>query len=388
VLTFALIVVSVRLLGYTYATVRVVTVCGVFVIGNAFALYFGCVFQGFERMEFTAMSRVIQTLVLLAGAVVLSRGFATAEHYAMLYAGAGLVSAIFAWSVASIGFVKPGFSIDLGEWKRMLRLGLPIGIASALVAFYYWNGSTLLLRFRGDAAVGNYSAAFRLTWGLAFAGFAFSAAIYPLLSRLFVSDPERSARALERGIRYMTMLTLPIATFGVVFARPVILLLYGGSYQGAVVVLRVIAWWGVCASLNSLLFTYFISANRSGTVTVQTGLALAVNLALNFALIPIIGAVGAAVSIVAAEAISLVFLVVRQRRTPARVRMRPILGTALRVVMALAVGGVAASAAGRWHPIAGLAVGLALYLLVLAAARGIGRDDWTLVRSVLNGRDV
>jgi O-antigen/teichoic acid export membrane protein len=387
VLTYALIVVSVRLIGYAHETVRVVTVCGLFVIGNAFALYLGCVFQGFERMEFTAMSRVIQTLVLVAGAVVLSRGFAGAEHYAMLYAGAGLVSALFAWSVASIGFVKPGFSIDLGEWRRMLRAGLPIGIATALVAFYYWNGSALLIRLQGDAAVGNYNAAFRLIWGLAFAGFAFSGAIYPLLSRLFVNDPERSVRALEQGIRYLAMLTLPIATFVAVFARPVILLLYGGGYLGAVVVLRVLAWWGVCASLNSLLSNYFFSANRSGTVTAQSGLALGVNLVLNFTLIPAIGAVGAAVSIVAAEAISLVFLVVQQRRTPARVRVRPVLGTALRAVTALAVAGLAASAAARWNLYAGLAAGTAVYLLVLVAVRGVDRGDWTLLRPLLKSRD-
>jgi O-antigen/teichoic acid export membrane protein len=386
-LVLVLIAVSVRLLGYPPATVRVVGICSLFVIESAFTLYFGYVFQGFERMEFTAMTRVLQTLILIAGALVLSHRPPRAEWYAMVFAGAGLVSAAFAWSVSSIGFVRPGFGFDLREWRTMLRSALPIGIASACVAFYYWNGSTLLSKLRGDAAVGNYNAAFRLIMGMTFVGLAFSGAVFPLLSRLFYGTPERLPRALEVSMRYQTIVALPLCVFGAALAGPVVAVLYGNTYDGAVPVLRTLAFWGGCACLNSLLCMYSIAVDRARAFMVQAGLAFGVNLALNVVLIPVLGAVGAALSMVVAEAASLVFYIVYLRKVPSRMRVGPVLSTALRGLASAAAGAVVSVIVVRWNLFVGLVIGPLLYCVLLTATRGVGKDDWHFFRTLLRGAD-
>jgi O-antigen/teichoic acid export membrane protein len=386
-LVMALIVGSVRLLGYPLSTVRVVSICSLFVVESAFAQYFGFVFQGFERMEFTALSRVLQTATLIAGAVLLSRGSASAERYALVYAGAGLVSVAFAWSVSSIGFVKPGFAFDLSEWRVMLRAALPVGIASAFVVFYYWNGSTLLSKLQGDVAVGNYNAAFRLVTGMTFAGFAFSGAVFPFLSRLHLRTPERLPKALEVSMRYMTIVALPLGVLGTALASSIITALYGNAYHGAVPVFRVLVLWGGCACLNAVLSNYFISVDRARTFTVQAGLALGVNLVLNVALIPILGAVGAALSIAAAEAASLGFYFIRLRQAPGRMRAKPVLSTALRGFVSAAAGAVVASIVVRRNPIAGLVTGPLLYFVLLSVTRGIGKGDWYFFRNLLRSTD-
>jgi O-antigen/teichoic acid export membrane protein len=387
VVVILLICALVNLVGYPWTTIRVVYICSFFVLGNAIASYYCWVFQGFERMNFVALTRITQTAVLVAGAIVLLRGNVAVERYALLYVGAGLTSALLAGTIAAVRLVRPGLAFVPREWWSLLRPSLPIGLTVMFTMFYYWNGTTLLSKLRGYEAVGTYSAAFRLAMGFAFAGLAFSGGVFPLFSRLFVSDPARSARALELALRYMMMLTLPVAAFVAVFARPLILLLYGGGYQGAVSLLRILGWWGVCASLNSLLSNFFISVDHPGAVTVQTGLALGVNLVLNLMLIPAIGAVGAAVSIVAAEAVSLFFLVALHLRSPAHVRVRPLLGNALRVVAALSLAVLAAMAVTRWGVAVGLPVGLTLYGLLLFATGGVGKDDWKILRPLLRGGD-
>ena len=132
---------------------------------------------------------------------------------------------------------------------------------------------------------------------------------------------------------------------------------------------------------------YFISTDRPGTVTVQTGLALGVNLLLNFLLIPALGAVGAAVSIVAAEATSLFFLAALHLRSPVHVRVRPLLGIAWRVVAALSLAVLVAVAATRWGVAVGLPVGLASYGLLLFVTGGVGKDDWEILRPLLGRGD-
>jgi O-antigen/teichoic acid export membrane protein len=386
VLAIILIGALVNLMGYPRTTVRVVYVLSFFVFANAISTYYCSVFQGFERMELVALTRLAQTAMLVTGAVLLARGGAVVERYAFLYAGAGLTSVLVAGTMAT-SLVKPGLSFVPREWLKLLRPSAPVGLAVMFTMFYYWNGTTLLSRLRGDEAVGNYSAALRLVIGLAFAGFAFSGAVYPLFSRLFARDPARSARALEQSLRYVIMVVLPVAAFGAVFARPLISLLYGGGYAGAAPLLRILGWWGVCASLNSLLSNYFICAGRPGTVAGQTALALGANLVLNFVLIPAMGAVGAAVSIVAAEAMSLVVLAVLHLRAPAHVQARSFLGSTLRIVTALAVAVIVAMLVSRWSLPVGLPIGLAVYVLLLLAVGGVGRNDLKTLRSLYRGGD-
>lgn len=375
----------VNIIGYPATTVRVVYICSFCVIGNAIASYYCWVFQGFERMDFVAVIRITQMAMLVAGAVLMMRRGAVVERYALLYAGAWLMSALLAVAIAAARLVRPGLAFVVREWWRLLRPSLPLGLTAMFTMFYYWNGTTLLSKFRGYEAVGVYSAAFRLAMGFAFAGLAFSGGVFPLFSRLFLKDPGRSTRALELALRYMMMLMLPVAAFGAVFAGPFIYLLYGGGYQGAAPLLRVLCWWGFFACLNSLLSNYFISADRPAAVTVQTGLALGVNLALNFMLIPVFGAVGAAVSIVAAEASSLLFLVILHLRSPAHVRFRPFLSNASRVVAALATAVLAAIVGTRWSVAVGLPVGLVLYGLLLFVTGGIGRGDLKILWPLLRG---
>ena len=386
-LVIALIVVSVRLLGYPSSTVRVVGICSLFVIESAFTLYFGFVFQGFERMEFTAISRVLQTLVLIVGAIMLSHGSASAERYALLYVGAGLVSAAFAWFALSIGFVKPGLSFDFGEWRRMLRLALPIGMAAAFVMFYYWNGSTLLSKFRGDAAVGIYSAPLRLVMGLGLVGWSFSGALYPVMSRLSITDPTRLSRLTELALKYMLILMLPIAVLGMVLARPSILLVFGSSYLPSVPVLRVLVWWIAAACLNSLLSSYFLSINRARVVTIQTGVALPVSIVANLVLIPGMGALGAAWAIVLAETGSLAYLIVRQLQTENRVHLVPLLGSVVRSGLALMPATVAAVLVARWSFVGAVAAALSVYVLVLLLVHGFSRDDLGVLRLVFGRND-
>jgi O-antigen/teichoic acid export membrane protein len=377
----------VNLVGYPWTTVRVVYICSFFVLGNAISSYYGWVFQGLERMDLAALCRIVPAAVLAAAVLLLSRRGAVVESYALLYVGSALLSVLLAGGLASVRLVRPRLSFAPKVWWEMLRPSLPIGLTVMFTMFYYWNGTTLLSKLRGYEAVGIYSAAFRLAMGFAFAGLAFSGGVFPLFSRLFVSDPRRSIRALELALRFMLMLVLPVAAFGAMFAQPLILLLYGGGYQGAVSLLRILVWWGVCACLNSLLSNFFISTDRPGTVTVQTGLALGINLVLNFVLIPAIGAVGTAVSIVAAEATSLFFLAVLHLCSPAHVRVRPFLGNGLRVVVALAVAAIAAMAVNRWGVAIGLPVGLVLYGLLLFATGAVGKDDLTILRPLLRGGD-
>jgi O-antigen/teichoic acid export membrane protein len=375
-----LIAVLANVIGYPRATIRVVYICSLFVFESAVTSYYCWVFQGFERMELTALSRVLQTAVLVVGAFLLSKHDAHVERYAILYVGAGLVSVLFVVGSAAIRLVKPALSFALSEWRRLLWAAAPIGLAATFTMFYYWNGTTLLARIRGSESVGNFSAAFRLVMGLAFAGMAISGAVYPLLSRLFLNDRARSGRALAMAARFMLMVTAPVAVYLSAFSSAVTQVLYGSGFADAAVVLRVLAFWGVFASFNSLLSNFYLAANRPVIVAGQTGIALAANVAMNAVLIPAFGAVGAATALVLTEGASFGVLYAIQRRSGAPVQGRLLLSATWKVLFALVLSLAVAVVVARWSLAAALCVGMVLYVALLVATGCLGRNDLQTLR--------
>ncbi|MBN2464193.1 flippase [candidate division WOR-3 bacterium] len=378
-----LIGVLVNLLGYPRTTVLVVYICSIFVLESAITSYYCWVFQGFERMELAALTRITQTAVLVVGALLLSRNSARVESYALLYVGAGLLSVLLAGTVASKWLITPRLSFSPKAWWELLRRSSPIGLTVMCTMFYYWNGTTFLSKLGGNEAVGNYSAAFRLAMGLAFGGFAFSGAVFPLLSRLFVADRQRLSQAMELALRYMSLLALPLAAFGSALSPQITSVVFGSGYEGSAAVLRVVAWWASLACLNSLLSNYLMGADKASVVTAQAGISLGVNIVGNVLLIPRWGAVGAAASIVCAEAVGCVCLFAQQLRTPEGVRFPQYAKVLLRLMTALVPAVIVILAVVRWNLPAAVGLAVAVYAVMLVATRGIGRGDFAFLSAVL-----
>lgn len=370
-----LIIVLVNILGYPWRTVKIVYITSVFVLETAFTSYFVYVFQGFERMHWTSLTRLLQSGILIVGALLIPPGAKAVEMFALLYVVSGFIAALFAFVVISCFFVRPGLSFDLSEWRNMIQAAAPVGITLILVTFYYWNGSTFLSKIHGDAAVGIYTAAYRLALAVTFLGLAFSSALYPVFSRLFVSDLPRLQKAFERALRYMTLLMAPIAVIGSVLPKPITLLVYGSNYGGTVGVLAVMIWWSFFACLNSLISNYFIAIDKPVVGTIQAAISLGVNVLGNIILIPKWGAIGAAIAIVSAEAIGTGYLFIRQLKTAAGIKFsRFVIILLLGFGAAIPVGVVALVGRG-WNLLAVLVLSAIVYMIFLLLTGGINRQD-------------
>lgn len=382
-----LIALLVNLLGYPPATVRIVYICSVFVLANGLLLFYANVFQGFEQNVYTAVGRLVQTIIMIAGAALLAGRQPHPEYYALLYVGAGLVAVGVMFATVSVKFVKPRLSFSPTESVGMLKTALPFGAAIILASFYYWNGTTFLSKMQGDAAVGVYNAAFRLVMGLVFVANAFSSAMYPALARAFVVDTKQLGRMTGRAMGYAACLAVPLGVVGTVLAGPMILVLYGQGYVESVLVLRALVWWGAFVCMNSILGSYFYAVNRPGVITVQTAVALGVNLAGNIALIPLLGALGAAISIVLAEGVSFTFLLTRQLHPDSRIQAEETIRLLPKAILAALATALAALVIASRCQVLGLALAPVLYLGLLLLLGGVNRDDVNMLKASVHRKD-
>ncbi|MGQ9707854.1 MAG: flippase [bacterium] len=381
-LVVACVVVAVNLMKFPLNKVSVVYIGTLYVLEGAFTNFFINVFQGLEKMYFTTLSRILQAIVLVVGVVFLTQMVPRAENYAWLYVGAGFASAIFA-GVVVYGLIHPKLDFNFKRWRETLRQALPIGLSVIFVTFYYWNGTTLLSKLSGDSAVGVYSAAFRIVWGSLFIPLSFSASVYPFFSRLSVSDPQRFVQVVVRTLRYITALALPIGGFGIVLARPIILLVYGSPYEAAMVPLMILTWWSVFACFSSLLSYYFFAINRPAISTIQSAISLGVNLGANFILIPQYGAVGAALAIVMAELAGFIFLWWEQLLTPFRMKVNEFVLGFGKVGAALIPAIALVRLIGLWNIWFGFGCGVVLYCLLLILIGILTKDDVRFIKTLV-----
>ena len=177
--------------------------------------------------------------------------------------GIGLALAGFgAWSLV-IGFVLGAVANTVVMWLRVnfrprwhltrthLRDLLSFGGVLTMVdiaAVIFYNTDYLFIgRVLGAASLGLYSIGFRIP-ELLILNVAHVAAdvLFPAYSAL---DRTRLREGYITALRYLTMLTVPLAAGLVVLAKPLILVVFGHKWVGSIPVTRVIALYTLFATL-------------------------------------------------------------------------------------------------------------------------------------------
>ena len=101
----------------------------------------------------------------------------------------------------------------------------------------------------------------------------------------------------EKNIRLYSIvfyISLFVSIFVCLFSKPIILLLYGNSYYSAVPVLSILTWYVMFSYLGVARNTWIISMNKQNKLTYIYFLCAILNIILNYLLIPLYGASGAA----------------------------------------------------------------------------------------------
>jgi len=304
-------------------------VIGAFGVGMFFvsiAELFRAVFRGSQRMEYDAIARVCErVLVVGLSGLVLIGGRGTALGLGVTYAVAQfVVLALMAWMTGR-AFFRLTVRFDSSFVKKILTSSLLFFLAGFFWQLYTRADRIILERTTSATDVGWYAAAYSFLPLVGLAPALIVQVLYPAISRAYSrSDPQLS-RLIERLFLYLLGIAVPIASVLVVLARPVITLFYGYEFLPASPVLQVLALT-IVFTFASQLFTNVLPAIGMEKLWVATlALGAVTNLIANLLLIPAYGAKGAAVTIVITEAIVSLFMLALVRRRLKVPFARPVL---------------------------------------------------------------
>ncbi len=193
-------------------------------------------------------------------------------------------------------------------WRPLMKVALPLGIASLLITIYYQIDSVLLLQLSTEHETGIYAAAYRFLAPLLFLPAAVMSSFFPVLSAVQAHDPGRMRRLVQRAAELMTVISLPILAVTIALSDQIVNRLYTAEFAQTAEVLPVLMIAFVSICFGTLAGFLAPLLNLNWRLALYSGIGAIANVALNVWLIPRYGALGSAWATVATEVLTMVLM--------------------------------------------------------------------------------
>ena len=290
------------------------------------------VLQGLRRMRSFPTANLLGRSVLLFGTLgVLALGFGLGPVF-WVQAAALLVTAVVMLGAFIGGLGLPSLPSLRGTWD-LIRRSVPFMLNRLYGAIYLASDVLVVAWFHADAEVGIYRIASLLLIQLAVLSGVLVDAIYPGMAKA-AQDPDELGDQVSFGVRILLLTSVPIAVGGMCTASGLIELALDDSFQAAVPAMLVLLPILPVRFLNHFAGSALSAVGRQPERTRGTFYAAIFNVAANLALVPFLGALGAAITTLVTEILLCAFLWWRAGMSVQGVR---ILGPTLKIGVAAAI---------------------------------------------------
>jgi O-antigen/teichoic acid export membrane protein len=190
----------------------------------------------------------------------------------------------------------------VGQWLRptrlhmgtLLRVGIPLGLSGVLVIFYARIDQVIVYVISGAREAGLYGAVYGVLDQSHFVPVSVLTTLAPIIAAAWPADRERMLRTVRLAAEFMAIASLGALAFACVASEQIVRLIFGAGFVDAAPALPVLgaAFVFICFGyLNGNLLIVMGLQRRLLSISL---IALVVNLAGNFILVPLTGFMGAA----------------------------------------------------------------------------------------------
>jgi len=259
---------------------------------------------------------VVTKSVITVAAIFLMTRLEVGASSALLCVVAGLVAAISSQSAAVHAMLSP--RRDREVMGRFVQQGVPLSIHYGLSLALAFSDRSIVASLLGASATGFLAVTSDVAGQtLVMLMTVVYMSFFPLLLRAWESADAPSIESrFRQGFRLLTVVGLPAATCGMLFAPNLAYLLMGEPFRetGAQLIPWVIAAALIYAFKVFYADLHFILAGKVLSLVPQSIALLIVSVAAQFAVIPHVGLKGAVTVTVIVQALGLVISYVRVRR--------------------------------------------------------------------------
>lgn len=258
---------------------------------NIISLYFQAEVKSKNNVKALIVATIISSLLKI-GVILLNKGVI---WLMVVYVLDSLWQGIGFWlAYKRHGLHTKDWRFDKKLAREILKDSWPLMLASGAGFIYLKIDQVMIGAFLSTRAVGLYAAAVKLVEVWYFIPVILCTSLYPAIINAKKISLELYHRRLKNFYVLMGLIPLIIALPLALLARPLILFLFGVNYLGSIGVLQIYIWSSLGLFLGWAVNQYLTSENLVKTIFWLNFLAMVINVALNFYLIPRYGIIGAA----------------------------------------------------------------------------------------------
>jgi len=250
-----------------------------------------------------------------------------------------------------------------------------------VIGLIVWDRSEMVVlkNFCADIRqVAFYSVAFNITERLLVFSQIFGTATGATIMAQYGRDSSRLQQLIGTSLRYLALIAFPLHLGLAAIAGPIMWIIYGSKYSAAVPALVIAACLGIPKAFLLPVQSSLSSWERQDLIIRWGLISGALNVALDFALIPKYGAIGAALANGATQTFSALALwIVAVRLLKVRVPILPLVKIGLvSASMAIAVHFATLMLPAIPGAILAVLIGAAVYAILLRAVRVLNPGDY------------
>lgn len=164
------------------------------------------------------------------------------------------------------------------------------------IALYSRIDQIMIKNMLGNEALGIYAAASKIYDGWIFIPIVLSLSLLPAVVKLKVHSQTLYRSSMVRLFAVVFWVSVLVAIVASLFGNNIILASFGDKYSGGGNSLAILMWAAVVLSLRVITTRYFTVEKMERKIAFRTFVTAALNISLNYLLIPMFGIEGAAMS--------------------------------------------------------------------------------------------
>ncbi|MFA6797553.1 MAG: flippase, partial [Candidatus Paceibacterota bacterium] len=207
-----------------------------------------------------------------------------------------IYSSILLYSFRKFGNHIKNWKFDKKIAKSLLKDSWPLMLSSIAIGIYMKIDQVMIKNMLGNEQVGIYATAVKLSEVWYFVPSIICASLFPSIVNAMNTSKELFENRMKRLYSLMFWTSFSIASIITVLAYPIIKILFGIPYLGAVTTLQIYVWACIAVFLGVAIAQYMLAKNFTKISFYNTVLGALINVILNTILVPKIGINGAAIA--------------------------------------------------------------------------------------------
>jgi len=250
-------------------------------------------FQSRYQSKVTAIATLLAYLAISAYKIILLILHKDVEWFAF----ANSVDYIFLAIFLVISYKKyngPKWSFSWKKGKYLLSRSYHYIISGMMVAIYGQTDKLMLKQMMNETSVGYYSLASSINLMWVFVLQAIIDSMYPTIMNLYKTDRDQFEKKNRQLYAIVIYVSIFVAVMFILFGNLAIKVLYGDAYLPAAEPLKIITWYTIFSYLGVARNAWIVCENKQKYLKYMYLSAVFINIILNYFMIPLWGASGAA----------------------------------------------------------------------------------------------